>query len=149
MTSHSALPAVIQDLIARQPAGHSLLGLFYSAEEVYQLDLNSVWRQGWLFAGHSCEIRQPGDYFSIELDKDILLITRDEQQRAQAFYNVCRHRGSLICGTSPGRAKRLVCPYHQWSYGLDGRLLHAPGMQPDLDKSNWAFARCMYARPKG
>src|SRR5262249_13169930 len=49
--------------------------------------------------------------------------------------NVCRHRGSGICDAPAGQVKRLVCPYHRWTYDLDGSLLHAPGMQEDLDKS--------------
>ena len=132
---NAAPPTGIQDLIARQPPGHSLLGPFYSDEDIYRLDLDSVWRRGWLFACHSCEISQPGDYVTISVDIDSIIVVRDESGRAQALHNVCRHRGSLIASDPCGHVKRLVCPYHQWSYGLDGRLLHTPGMQAELDKA--------------
>jgi Rieske 2Fe-2S family protein len=125
----------VRDLIARQPAGHSLLGQFYWDDEVYQLDCQTVWRTGWLFAGHSCEISKPGDYFTLELDSDSVIVTRDRNGQPRALHNVCRHRGSLICDNSDGHVNKLVCPYHRWSYDLDGRLLHAPGMQEGLDKS--------------
>jgi Rieske 2Fe-2S family protein len=125
----------VRDLIAHQPAGHSLLREFYSDDEVYHLDCQQVWRTGWLFAGHSCEISKPGDYFTLEVDSDSVIVTRDANGQARALHNVCRHRGSLICDNSEGQVKKLVCPYHRWTYDLDGRLLHAPGMQADLDKS--------------
>ena len=125
----------ISDLIALQPAGHSLLGPFYASEEIYQQDLASVWRRGWLFACHSCEIARPGEYLTMDVDADSLVVVRDEQGQAHAWHNVCRHRGSLLVSGPCGQAKRLVCPYHQWSYGLNGQLLHAPAMQAGLDKS--------------
>jgi Rieske 2Fe-2S family protein len=125
----------IRDLIARQPAGHSMLREFYFDEEVYRLDCETVWRNSWLFAGHTCEISKPGDYFTLEVDTDSLIVARDPNSRVRAFHNVCRHRGSLICDKTEGQVKRLVCPYHHWTYDLDGRLVHAPGMQEDFDKS--------------
>jgi Rieske 2Fe-2S family protein len=88
-----------------------------------------------LFAGHSCEIPDTGDFFTMEIGQDSIVVARDEAGRAHAFHNVCRHRGSLVCDQSKGHARRLVCPYHQWSYGLDGRLLHAPAMPDALDKA--------------
>jgi Rieske 2Fe-2S family protein len=112
-----------------------MLREFYSDEEVYRLDCQRVWRAGWLFAGHSCEISKQGDYFTLEVDGDSVIVTRDGTGQARALHNVCRHRGSLICDKAAGQVKRLVCPYHRWTYDLDGRLLHAPGMQEDLDKS--------------
>jgi Rieske 2Fe-2S family protein len=112
-----------------------MLREFYSDEEIYRLDYQRVWRNGWLFAGHSCEILKPGDYFTFEVDSDSVIVTRDRNDQAQALHNVCRHRGSLICEDSAGHVNKLVCPYHRWSYDLDGRLLHAPGMEQDLDKS--------------
>src|SRR6185436_15069587 len=59
----------------------------------------------------------------------------------QGLFNVCRHRGSLICTGSTGNATRFVCPYHQWTYGLDGRLLACRGMPDDLDKEEFGLSR--------
>jgi Rieske 2Fe-2S family protein len=133
------LPPGARDLITRQPPGHSLLRQFYSDAEVYRLDCERLWRTGWLFAGHSCEISKPGDYFTLEVDSDSVIVTRDRDGQARALHNVCRHRGSLICEKSEGHINKLVCPYHHWSYDLDGRLLHAAGMQEDLNKSELAL----------
>lgn len=118
----------------RQPSAHSLLGPFYSDPEIYQADLKSVWAKGWLFAGHDCEIPNPGDYFSLAVGDDSILVLRDEQGSLRALHNLCRHRGSQICDEPSGHARKFVCPYHRWTYRLDGSLQHAPGMQEDLDR---------------
>jgi glycine betaine monooxygenase A len=112
-----------------------LPGAFYSDSTVYQADLERIWRRGWLFAGHSCEIPQPGDFFTLTVDADSLIVIRGDDRAVHGLHNVCRHRGSLICTQPGGHARSLVCPYHQWTYSCDGRLLACRGMPDDLDKS--------------
>ena len=130
----SALPSTVQEIISRQPPGRALLQPFYSDPEIYRLDVERVWRKGWLFAGHSCEIPKEGDFFTLDVDKDSILIVRAGNGEIHALHNVCRHRGSVISDQTCGHAKKLTCPYHRWTYDLDGRLLATPGMQ-DLNKS--------------
>src|SRR2546423_4729010 len=126
---------VDEALLAKCRPGFSLPGEFYRDEQIYHCDVECVWRAGWLFAGHSCEIPNPGDFFTLEMDADPIVVARDEKGFARAHHNVCRHRGSIICTKPSGNAARLVCPYHQWAYGLDGKLIACRGMQADLDKS--------------
>jgi Rieske 2Fe-2S family protein len=121
--------------------GWSLPGEFYRETEMYRLDIERVWRTGWLFAGHTCEIPNPGDYFTLEVDSDSIIVIRSDDRTVHALHNVCRHRGSMICTEPCGHLNRLVCPYHQWAYGLDGTLLACRGMQPDLDKSQFGLHR--------
>lgn len=135
--------------MGRQPTGHSLLQAFYSDPDVYRADLDAVWRRGWVFAGHTCEIPNPGDYFELRLDADSILIIRDESGKVQALHNVCRHRGSLVCDEPCGHVKKLVCPYHRWAYHLDGSLLHAPGMQESLDKNSLGLKRVAHQETGG
>src|SRR4030095_3125269 len=127
----------IQPLVARRQPGWSLPGEFYSDEEVYHHDVARVWRSGWLFAGHSCEIPKAGDYFTLEVDTDSIIVARGDDGSVYGLHNVCRHRGSRICNEPAGHAARLVCPYHQWTYGLDGRLLACRGMPPDWPKDQF------------
>jgi Rieske 2Fe-2S family protein len=129
----------LQELIAAHRPGWSLPRDFYCAESVYRADLERIWRSGWLLAGHSCEIAKPGDYFTLDVDADSIVVLRGEDGAACALHNVCRHRGSLICTEACGHVTRLVCPYHQWSYGLDGRLLTARGMPADFDKARFGL----------
>ncbi len=128
-----------QALLARCRPGWSLPGEFYRDEKIYQLDIARVWRTGWLFAGHTCEIPRPGDYFTVALDTDSLIIIRGEDGAVRALHNVCRHRGSLICTTPAGHVSRLVCPYHQWTYSREGRLIACRGMQAGLDRSQFGL----------
>lgn len=129
----------IESLIARCQAGWSLPGEFYRDEAVYRLDIERIWRRGWLFAGHTCEIPEPGDYFTVEVDTDSILILRGDQGEIHGLHNVCRHRGSRLCAEASGHLGKIVCPYHQWVYARDGRLLAARGMQEDLDKTQFGL----------
>jgi len=131
----------IESLVARCQPGWSLPGEFFSDENVYRRDLDQVWRESWIFAGHSCELPKPGDYFTLRVDTDSVIVIRAENGAIHAMHNVCRHRGSVICDDSAGHVNRLVCPYHQWAYGLDGSLLACRGMQESLDKSQFGLKR--------
>jgi Rieske 2Fe-2S family protein len=129
----------IESLIAQCRPGWSLPRAFYSDEEVYRADVEAVWRPGWLFAGHSCEIPETGDYFTLQVDTDPLIVARGEDGAIHALHNICRHRGSIVCTEPAGHAARLVCPYHQWTYRPDGTLLACRGMPEDLDKSQFGL----------
>jgi len=129
----------IDALVARCQAGWSLPREFYSDEAIYRADTERIWRRGWLFAGHGCEIPDAGDYFTLEVDGDSLIILRGDDGAVRGLHNVCRHRGSLICTEAAGHVARLVCPYHQWTYARDGELLACRGMQENLDKSQFGL----------
>lgn len=126
--------AQLIEWIASRQAGYSLPQIFYSSDAVYRAELDCIWRRRWLFVGFTCEIAAPGDYFTVEIDGDSIIVIRDDANAIRALHNVCRHRGTLICDQSSGHVGRLVCPYHQWTYARDGELMSCRGMQPDLDK---------------
>ena len=129
------LPERVTKLIAARPLGHSLQREFYTDEEIYELDLECIWRRGWLFAGHSAQIPKAGDFFTFELEPDSVIVIRAEDGRVYGLHNVCRHRGTRLCAEPSGTLNRIVCPYHQWVYDRKGALLSCRGMQEDLDKS--------------
>jgi glycine betaine catabolism A len=118
-----------------------LRGEFYRDAEIYRRDIERVWRTGWLFAGHTCEIPKQGDYFTLDVDTDSILIVRGANGALHALHNVCRHRGSQICSEARGHVTRLICPYHQWAYDLDGTLLACRGMPSGLDKGSFGLHR--------
>jgi Rieske 2Fe-2S family protein len=144
----AASAGLVESLLAECRPGWALPGKFHSDESVYRADLDRVWRTGWLFAGHACEICKPGDYFTLQVDADPLVVIRAQDGSIHALHNVCRHRGSIICQEAAGHVPRLVCPYHQWSYGLDGSLLSCRGMH-DLDKSRFALKKIHVREVKG
>ena len=126
---------MLRGLRQRKP-NHPLSRDFYVSQAEYQVDLEEIWYKDWLFVGHDCEIKQPGDYFTFQVGDYPVIVLRDREGGIRAFHNSCRHRGSRICPTEYGNSPRLVCPYHQWTYNLDGRLIAARDMGSDFDKSN-------------
>ena len=138
----------ITELPARR-TGWTLPQAYFTDPGIYRLDIERVWRTGWLFAGHSCEIPEAGDYFLVELDTDSVIVVRGDGGAIHALHNVCRHRGSILCTEPCGHVGKLVCPYHQWAYDLDGRLLAWRGMQPELDKAEFSLARVAVREVEG
>src|SRR5262245_65320155 len=99
--------ALLDRLIAEHKAGHALQREFQTDPGIYELDLERIWRRGWLFAGHTCQIKEPGDYFVFDVDRDSLIVIRADDGRIHALHNTCRHRGMKLCQTASGRATRL------------------------------------------
>jgi glycine betaine catabolism A len=126
-------------LVAGCRPGWSLPGAFYTDEAVYRRDVERIWRRGWLFAGHTCEIPEPGDYLTVEVDTDSVILLRSDDGEIRGMHNVCRHRGSRLCTEAAGHLRTIVCPYHQWAYARDGKLLACRGMQEDLDRSQFGL----------
>ncbi len=99
--------------------------------------MRRIFHTSWLFAGHSREIPEPGDYFVLPVGDEELIILRDKQGEVRAHFNVCRHRGSRIATEPRGRSRALVCPYHQWVYALDGCLTNARLMGENFDANEY------------
>ncbi|SEG30517.1 aromatic ring-hydroxylating oxygenase subunit alpha [Bosea lathyri] len=129
----------ISHLLSQRREGFSLPQAFYVDPAMHEADLKAVFETEWLFACNSCEIRKPGDYLTLAVGDNPIVILRDRDGGIRAFHNSCRHRGSRICGKEKGRATRLVCPYHQWVYELDGSLLNARQMPEDFDRSEYGL----------
>ena len=134
----SARETILSRLRQRQPAT-PLHHDFYCRQEAYQVDLDLIWYRDWLFVGHDCEVRNPGDYFTFQVGDYPVMVVRDRDGALRAFHNSCRHRGSRICSAERGSSPRLVCPYHQWTYALDGRLIAARDMGSSFDRSKYGL----------
>jgi choline monooxygenase len=100
------------------------------------LETERIFRRTWQPVGYVNQVSKPGDYFACDIAGEPLLIIRDAEGRLRALSNVCRHRASTIA-TSHGNCGTLRCPYHGWTYGLDGRLLGQPEFEgvEDWDRS--------------
>ncbi len=136
----------MSDLIRRLAAdvrlGLSLPQPFYCDEAVFEADMARVVGRKWLVAGHVDRVRNKGDYFLYPIGRESIIIVRSDASTVNAFYNVCRHRGSLVCTKPEGQAARLTCAYHAWSYGLDGALLAARLMPEDFVREDHGLHRC-------
>ncbi len=122
--------------------GYSLDRNFYCDDGIFAEDMEHVVSRKWIVAGHVDRVRRKGDYFLFKIGDESIIIVRSGEATINAFYNVCRHRGSLICTQPSGRVSRLTCGYHAWSYGLDGELLAARLMPADFAKKDNGLHRC-------
>lgn len=125
----------IAQLLKDYQHGYSLEQDFYKSPEVYRAELKQIFLKNWIFAGHISQIPNIGDYFLFEFDQESIIIIRAKDGSVKAHMNVCRHRGSRICLEKQGTEKALVCPYHAWTYDLDGTLIGARQMADDFDKN--------------
>ena len=108
---------------------HTLAGEYYSSPEVFEKELERIFYQRWICVARSTQIARPGNFVVETVGRESIIITRDSHGVARAFYNVCRHRGTRLCSEGSGHfADRIQCPYHAWTYGLDGKLIGAPNM---------------------
>jgi glycine betaine catabolism A len=117
--------------------GWSLDQVFYMAPEIYQEDMAQVFAQSWLFAGHLCQIPNPGDFFTYDLGRDSLIILHGMDGEIRALHNVCRHRGSRLCKSGTGHMDKIICPYHQWRYDTAGALQATTWMGDDFDPADF------------
>lgn len=125
----------LHDLLARRAPGYALEQPFYTSPEVYQQDLEQIFYKEWLFAIPAAQLVKAGSYATLRVGAYEVIIVKGRDGQVRAFHNSCRHRGSLICKARAGQVAKLVCPYHQWTYDLDGRLLWADRMNADFDPS--------------
>ncbi len=135
------IPAV-DDLIARQRSGFTLEQPFYRDPGIFRRDMEKVVSRSWLYVAHESEIPSRGDYLVYRIGEESIILIRGRDQTVRAFFNVCRHRGSHICLDERGNAGKLVCPYHAWTYGLDGRLIAARSMAKGFNKADYPLHGC-------
>ncbi len=125
----------LAELVARRRPGHSLEAPFYTSPEVFAADLKLIFGREWIYAGPAAEVREPGDYFTMEIGLNSIIVLRDDDMGLRAFHNVCRHRGARLLHEKNGIVGKLVCPYHQWTYEFDGSLIHAEHMPEGFDRN--------------
>ncbi|WP_447894668.1 aromatic ring-hydroxylating oxygenase subunit alpha [Vreelandella sp. GE22] len=128
------------EMLTSRARTYSLPQPFYNDARLFALDMQEIFEKEWLFAGMSCEIPAKGNFMTLDVGDNPIVIVRGSEGEIHAFHNVCRHRGSRLCTTDKGKVAKLVCPYHQWTYELDGRLLFAGSdMGADFDLNEFGL----------
>jgi len=111
------------------PGVHTLPARYYTDPEYFGRELDAVHFDMWLCAGRTEEVASPGQFFVRRIGNASVVVVGTAEGGVHAFHNVCRHRGTMLCKQDEGQLPgRIQCGYHAWTYGLDGRLLHAPHM---------------------
>src|ERR1700730_8062090 len=98
-------------------------GSLYTNPQVFEDELERIFYRSWVYIGHESEIPEPGDYVRKQLGLQPVVMTRDVDGAVHVLFNRCAHVANLVCHEQRGRAKALRCPYHGWTYGLDGACL--------------------------
>ena len=119
----------------------SLPGWVYRDPEYFAVEMERLIRPAWQIVCHESDVAGPGDWRSLELLGESVIVIRGTDGAVRAFANVCRHRGSRLVDGAEGCAKRLTCPYHGWTYAADGRLVGVPRKAdyPGLDPADWGL----------
>ncbi len=113
--------------------GYGLPRHYYTDPAVFERDMQRIFLRHWLCAGHVSALPGPGDYCTLRIENESVILARGANGALGAMLNVCRHRGAEICAPGAGHAKSFVCPYHGWTYGLDGSLQAARHMPANFD----------------
>jgi choline monooxygenase len=108
-----------------------LPGWCYTSPEWYQRELDTMFRKDWLCVGRAEQVPNMGDYYSIEVIGQPLIVVRDETKQVRVQSALCRHRGAIITQTA-GKTRAFACPYHSWTYTLSGKLVGTPGNPPPM-----------------
>ena len=130
-----------KDLISRYQGSHSLPRQFYTSEALYKMDIEHYWNHSWIWVGHINQISNVGDFFLFDYGYESIIVARDKDKCINAFLNVCRHRGSRVCIEKSGNTRVFACPYHAWTYELNGNLRAAREMGDGFDKAKHSLKR--------
>jgi Rieske 2Fe-2S family protein len=116
----------------------TLPGRYYTDPDLFRNELDRFYFNGWICGGRAGAIPNPGNYFLRDVAGESIIVTRDAAGAVRAFFNVCRHRGTRMCTESEGAfAGRIRCPYHSWTYALDGSLIGAPHMDAGFTAADY------------
>ncbi len=112
----------------------------YTSEEVLEFERDAIYAREWLCVGRAERIPEPGDWFTVNIAHEPIIVVRDKEGDVRAMSAVCQHRAMQVC-EGEGNTTTFKCPYHHWIYGLDGRLLGAPAMErtENFEKSDWGL----------
>jgi Rieske 2Fe-2S family protein len=112
---------------------------YYTSNEIFEEELERIFYSRWIYVACEADLPDPGDYVALKLGKRSFFLQRTAHGEIKGFYNVCRHRGHELVGTEKGNCRRLICPYHNWTYDLEGNLLHARGMEPGFPNEDFGL----------
>ncbi|MDA3644995.1 aromatic ring-hydroxylating dioxygenase subunit alpha [Saccharopolyspora indica] len=137
MTDNTTAPAGLA-------AGDRVAGRLYTDPEIFDQELTRIFERTWVWVAHESELPGPGTFKSTHVGKQPVIVTRDRKGELRTLLNRCRHRGASICEKPSGKANGFTCPYHAWSYGLNGQLRGIPypdGYEGIIDKSELSLKK--------
>ena len=122
----------------------TLPGHFYTDPQIFALEQAKIFEDMWFCAIRASDIPKPGSFRTVQVGSESILISRSRKGEVRAFFNICRHRGAKLCTEDVGEvARAFQCPYHAWTYDLDGKLIAAPNLtkMPDIDRVDYGLKK--------
>ncbi|MBN3724807.1 aromatic ring-hydroxylating oxygenase subunit alpha [Burkholderia sp. Ac-20379] len=129
------------ELVYNREPGYGMPGEVFSRPDVFDTDMDIFFYKHWIVVGVTADVPEPGDVSVVDIGNASVIVVRDDDENIRAYRNVCRHRGARLKEPGKSTVGMLVCPYHQWTYDLDGELRHTKHMGKDFD------ATCRNLRP--
>ncbi|SAL40977.1 (Fe-S)-binding protein [Caballeronia peredens] len=123
------------ELLRSREPGHGMPGELFGRQDVFDTDVEVFFHRHWILVGVTADVPEPGDVSTVDIGRASIVIVRDDDEKIRTYRNVCRHRGARLKEAGKSTVGMLVCPYHQWTYDLDGSLRHAAHMGKDFDAS--------------
>jgi glycine betaine catabolism A len=120
----------------------TLTGRSYTDQATFDTECERIFERMWFCAAHTSDLAERGAFRTVQVGRESILLVRNRRGEVRGFFNVCRHRGARVCTEESGIQPRSIqCPYHAWTYDLDGRLLAAPNLQrmPDIDRDEYGL----------
>lgn len=120
----------------------TLPGNTYTDATIFELEQEKIFESMWFCAVRSADLPTAGDFRTVQIGRESVLVARSRDGSLRAFLNICRHRGARLCVEETGSVQRsFQCPYHAWTYGLDGKLVAAPNLtsMPDIDRTEYGL----------
>jgi glycine betaine catabolism A len=146
------MPAFHRTTSSYQQGAHTMPREYYTSAAILAEEMERIFARRWCCVGRASSLARPGDYFLREVAGESLIVLRDKSGTVRAFFNVCRHRGTRLCREEAGHMSETIqCPYHAWTYALDGRLVGAPHMQEieGFDKQEYPLHAAAVAEWEG
>jgi phenylpropionate dioxygenase-like ring-hydroxylating dioxygenase large terminal subunit len=128
LTKTQDAPALEKTMEPYAAGAKSLPQKYFVSPDIFTKEQAEIFSKEWLLVGHQSQIPDAGDYIVQRVNRESLIVIRDRGAKIHGFFNVCRHRGSRLIEDNCGNRTAIQCPYHAWTYGLDGRLIGAPHM---------------------
>src|ERR1700760_3663072 len=138
MTSIEEAPSLPGSLISTV-AGH-----YYTDPEVFSIEQEKIFEAMWFCVVRSSDLDKPGAFKTVQVGRESVLVTRSRKGDINAFFNICRHRGARLCTDESGEVRRAFqCPFHAWTYDLDGKLVAASNLtkMPDIDRVDFGLRK--------
>jgi phenylpropionate dioxygenase-like ring-hydroxylating dioxygenase large terminal subunit len=128
------------DLVRRGTVHSSV----YTSPQIFELEVQNIFNQTWMFVGHESEIPKPGDFRTRKIGRQPVIFVRGKDNAVRVLVNRCRHRGALVCEIESGRADRFVCWYHGWTYDSTGALKTVTGADaygPEFKAADYSLSQ--------